>query len=103
MSIRRAVLTSLVLLFSGSIAQAGAVFYAIAYGNAPIVATVDPNTGAATPIGAALTGYGHDIAVSPTGSVYAVIDTDLYSINKVTGAAALIGSFGGPAVQSIAF
>jgi hypothetical protein len=102
MSIRHAVFATALLLFSSAIGVAGPVFYTISYGDAPIFGTIDPFTGTVTQIGTPLAGYGHDVTVSPTGSVYAVIDQDLYSINKFTAAATHIGTFAAE-MQTLAF
>jgi outer membrane protein assembly factor BamB len=82
--------------------HAGPVFYTMSFGDAPALGTIDPNTGTVTPIGAPLTGFGHDITVSPSGAVYEIIDDNLFSINKTTGVSALIGALPTDA-QSLAF
>jgi outer membrane protein assembly factor BamB len=90
------------LLCSVSGLQAGSVFYALGFGDAPAFGTIDPGTGTVTPIGAPLTGYGHDITVSPSGAVYAIVDDNLFSLDKTTGLASLIGALPTDA-QSLAF
>jgi hypothetical protein len=91
-----------VLLGSLFALHAGPVFYAMSYADTPVFGTIDPNTGTVTPIGAPLTGYGHDVTVSPSGAVYAIVDANLFSIDKSTGLASLIGALPADA-QSLAF
>ena len=82
--------------------HAGPVFYTMSYAASPVFGTIDANTGAVTPIGVPLTGYGHDLAVSPSGAVYAIVDDNLFTIDKTTGLASLIGALPADA-QSLAF
>ena len=80
------------LLLSVFALHAGPTFYTMSFATSPIFGTIDPNTGAVTTIGAPLTGYGHDITVSPAGLVYAIVDGDLLSIDKSTGVGSTIGA-----------
>jgi hypothetical protein len=91
------------LLVSGLALQAGEVFYAVSF-DIPtgVFGTLDPFTGSFSQIGPALPGHAHDVTVSPDGTVYAVVDSNLVTIDKSTGVAALIGAL--PAnLQSLAF
>jgi len=82
--------------------HAGPTFYALSFGTSPVLGTIDPNTGAVTTIGAPLTGSGHDLTVSPSGSIYAIVDDNLLSIDKSTGLASTIGALPNDA-ESLAF
>jgi hypothetical protein len=96
------------LLSSSLTLHAGPVFYAISF-KAPEVSpvgvfgTIDPATGAVTPIGPNTPDLSHDLAISPSGVVYAIFGNSLYTIDKTTGiASSPIGVL--PAdLQSIAF
>lgn len=73
--------------------------------NSGQVATVDVATGTVTPVGAA-SGIGSiaDLASDAAGNLYGTNGTNLYSIDKATGAVNLIGSFGaGSTMFGIAF
>lgn len=66
------------------------------YDGSSLIYTLNPDTGAAT-IWGSPTGVGvtlTDIALAPNGQLYGASLTDFYSINTITGAASLIGSFG---------
>jgi len=96
------------LLSSSLTLHAGPVFYAISF-KAPDVSpvgvfgTINPSTGVVTQIGPNTPDLSHDIAVSPSGVVYAIFGDSLYTIDKTTGvASSAIGIL--PAdLQSIAF
>ena len=68
-----------------------------------VFGTIDPSTGAVTTIGPNTPNLSHDLAVSPSGVVYAIFGDSLYTIDKTTGiASSAIGVL--PAdLQSIAF
>jgi hypothetical protein len=90
--------------------HAGPVFYAISFTSgdtppAPVFGTIDPFTGVVTPIGPAMPPASHDLAIAPNGQVFGIFDdTSLYTIDKVTGSTALIGTFGGGVeIQTMAF
>ena len=89
-----------VVSLSPSIANASPVLWIDdAAGN---IGTVDVATGTATVVGnsgASLT----DIAFDPSGNLYGVGFSSLYSINKTTGAATLIGSLGVGDVNGLVF
>ena len=65
-------------IFLSSTLLAGPVFYAISF-KAPEVSpiglfgTIDPGTGVVTQLGPNTPDLSHDIAVSPAGTVYAII------------------------------
>jgi hypothetical protein len=90
------------LLGSFFVLHAGPVFYAMSYADSPVFGTIDPNTGTVSPIGTPLTGFGHDVTVSPSGAVFAIVDDNLLSIDKTTGVASTIGALPADA-QSLAF
>lgn len=79
-------------LVSASLASHADPILWVSTGGAQL-ATVDVATGATSVIGStsvALT----DIAFSPTGDLYGISFTSLYTVNQGTGAATLIGSLG---------
>src|SRR5689334_2791330 len=88
----RALGLSALLLVSGFALQAGEVFYAVSF-DIPngVFGTLDPLTGSFSQIGGAIPGHAHDVTVAPDGTVYAVVDTNLVTIDKSTGAATIIG------------
>ena len=96
-------LRSLALLFaSGLSLHAGATFYAISFGSSSQFGTIDPFNGVFTGIGAPIAGFGHDIAVAPNGVVYAIMDSNLVTIDRSTGVATTVGAL--PAnSESLAF
>ena len=66
------------------------------------LATIDVVTGATTVIGAM--GYTmYDIAFDPTGHLYGINGSSLYSIDPVTAAASFIGTGGGGNINSLVF
>jgi DNA-binding beta-propeller fold protein YncE len=96
-----------IALFSSALSlQAGSVWYALAWRGTPSTfGTIDPNTGTVTSLGITPVNLGRDIAVSPTGQVYGIFgesDETLYTIDKNTGATAVVGAL--PAgVHTLAF
>jgi hypothetical protein len=56
--------------------------------------SINPDTGASTLIGATGVGFLSDLAITPSGSLYASSLEALYSVNPTTAATTLIGSFG---------
>jgi len=70
--------------------------------NSGTLGTVDVDTGNVNVIGSmgvTMT----DIAFDPSGNLYGVTFSALYSINKVTGSTTQIGSLGGASVNSLVF
>lgn len=98
------ILRSLVLAALSSLSlYAGDVFYAVSFTSPnSVFGTIDPFTGSFVQIGSAFPGLAHDIAVSPDGTVYSVVDSNLVTIDKSTGVATTVGAV--PTnVQSLAF
>ncbi len=96
------VIFTLILGFSASLKAT--TFYALAFDQTTTpFGTIDLTTGAFTQIGSAFPDAADDIAVSPTGMVYAVLDSgSLITINTTTAAISVVGTL--PAgVQSLAF
>ncbi len=79
-------------LFSAAIVAQAAPTLWVSTGSAGL-ATVDVATGATSFIGGTGTTL-TDIAFSPTGALYGISFTSLYSVNSSTGAATLVGSLG---------
>jgi len=94
---------SLALLFVSAISlHAAATFYAISFGSSSQFGTINPFNGVFAEIGVPLSGYGHDIAVAPNGTIYAIMDSNLVTIDKSTGVATTVGAL--PAnSESLAF
>lgn len=89
----RSVVASLALAGSAWVAHAAPVLW-LSTGGPDQLATVDVATGATTVIGN--TGvFLTDIAFDPSGNLYGISFSDLYSVNKTNGATSLIGSLGG--------
>jgi hypothetical protein len=86
-------LRAILLLFGSALSlHAGAVFYAVSFGSGGVFGTIDPSTGSFSQIGSPLPGYMHDISVAPDGTVYAVIDSNLVTIDRSTGISTTIGA-----------
>jgi hypothetical protein len=80
-----------------SVASAGSTLWiGDSQGN---LGTVDTATGATTVIGN-MGNVMTDIAFDPTGHLFGITSTALYSINTTTAASALVGSFGSQAAYS---
>src|SRR4051812_2834675 len=94
MLLRSLLSTCLLALTLGSTLHAGPVFYALAWRTNPgTFGTIDPSTGVVTPIGGASITVGRDLAISPiTGTIYAINDTDLITIDRLTGTPTIVGS-----------
>jgi hypothetical protein len=96
------------LLSSSLTLQAGPVFYALSF-KAPDVSpvgvfgTIDPSTGSVTQIGPNTPDQSHDLAVSPSGVVYAIFGDALYTVDKTTGVASSAIGILPIGLQSIAF
>jgi PEP-CTERM motif len=84
------------LLFAAVSAQAGPVMWVSTGGGQ--LAKVDVATGGTTLVGSTLVGSTlqalTDIAFSPTGVLYGITFSNLYTVNQSTGALTLIGSLG---------
>jgi hypothetical protein len=88
------------LLLAVSVSQAGPILYID--DSAGNIGTVDVATGTATVIGNAgvvLT----DLAFDPSGNLYGLNFTNLYKVNKTTGAATLVGAMGIPGGNALTF
>jgi hypothetical protein len=101
MPIRSLVFGAILFVASGLSLQAGATFYAVSFDNGAF-GTIDPFTGIFNQIGSALSGQAHDLTVASNGTVYAVVGTNLDTIDKVTGVATIIGAVP-TGLQSLAF
>jgi hypothetical protein len=84
--------------------KATTTFYALAFDQTTTpFGTINPTTGAFTQIGSSFPDAADDIAVSPAGVVYAVLDSgSLITINTTTAAISVIGTLP-TGVQSLAF
>ena len=87
----KSAVTAAIVCCSALAAQAAPILWLSTSNNQ--LATVDVATGASNVIGN--TGvFLTDIAFNPTGSLYGISFTDLYSVNKNTGQTTLIGNLG---------
>lgn len=102
---RPSTLLMLVLALGLSAGSKGATFYALAFDQPTTTpfGTIDPTTGVFTQIGSNFPDSAQDIAVSPTGVVYAILETGaLVTINTTTAAITTVGTLPS-GVQSLAF
>jgi hypothetical protein len=103
MNLRSLGLAAGLALASGLSLHAGVVFYAVSF-DIPngVFGTIDPFTGSFSQIGPALPGHAHDVTVAADGTVYAVVDSNLVTIDKTTGIASTVGALPS-GLQSLAF
>jgi hypothetical protein len=101
---RASVCLAFTLVVGLSASLKATTFYALAFDQASTpFGTIDPTTGVFTQIGSAFANPADDIAVSPTGVVYAVLDSgSLITINTTTAAISVVGTLPS-GVQSLAF
>ncbi len=72
--------------------------------SANVLISINTATGAGTEIGAlGIGGNVHDISFRSDHSLFAFVGTNIYTINKVTGAATLVGAAGGGSGNALAF
>jgi hypothetical protein len=105
MLLRSLLSVSLLAITFGTTLHAGPVFYTVAFKTTPspgVFGTIDPSTGVVTPIGGATLVQTHDIALSPSGVVYSIEDTNLVTIDKLTGTPTTVGTLP-TGLQSLAF
>jgi hypothetical protein len=97
MLFRRAIFVCFLLVAGTFSLRAGAVFYARGFGDAPAFGTIDPATGAVTPIGGMALPANADNIRFGRGNLYVIpaeSNSGLYLLNQSTAAVTFIGSSG---------